>query len=189
MAADVDRLTFRAVDDADLDAVAAMEAASYPADEAASAATLRRRAADAREFFMVALLDGAVVAYVCGTLAARDALDAATMSSHDPLGRTLCVHSVCASPSARRRGFGGAALRRYVDDWIGFGAPRHRARALGDARDRVDVIRLLCKRELIEFYERHGGFRCSGESSVTHGRETWFECARRRDPRPNGGAV
>ena len=181
MSADVDRLTFRAVDDADLDAIAAMEAASYPADEAASAATLRARATDAREFFMVATLDGAVVAYVCGTLTARDALDAATMTNHDPLGRTLCVHSVCASPSARRRDFGGAALRRYVDDWIGFADDRRDARVFGDARDQVLTIRLLCKRALIEFYERRGGFRCLGESSVTHGRDAWFECARHRD--------
>jgi hypothetical protein len=40
---------------------------------------------------------------------------------------------------------------------------------------------LLCKRALIEFYERRGGFRCLGESSVTHGRDAWFECARHRD--------
>ena len=54
-------------------------------------------------------------------------------------------------------------------------------RAFGDARDQVLTIRLLCKRALIEFYERRGGFRCLGESSVTHGRDAWFECARHRD--------
>ena len=202
-----DTVFFRPCSPEDLPAVAEMEANSYPPDEKASPEALAFRQQNANEFFLVGMrmsdteareaateagdasasAADALVSYVCGTLTTGTTLTHESMSEHDPSGTTLCVHSVCASPSARRRGFGGAALRRYVDDWIGFADDRRDARVFGDARDQVLTIRLLCKRALIEFYERRGGFRCLGESSVTHGRDAWFECARHRDEAPPRG--
>ena len=122
----------------DLARVTAVERASYPADEAASASSLEMRQREAGEFFMVAravdsmdssVLEGArasdasgtaaaaldadarsIVGYVCGTLASGDVLDESTMSSHDPSGDVLAIHSVCVDERFRRRGVAASAL-------------------------------------------------------------------------------
>lgn len=164
----------------DLATIAAIEARSYPADEMASAESLAMRAANAGDFFMVARLkksdadadadvDGnPIVAYVCGTLARGETLTGETMTTHDPRGTTLCVHSVCVSPEHRRRGFGAAALSNYVREWI----VNHRG---GDATRAVKSIRLLCKENLIAFYANHGGFELIGPSDVVHGADLWYD--------------
>ena len=122
----------------DLARVTAVERASYPADEAASATSLEMRQREAGEFFMVAravdesmdssglerarasdasgtaaaALDAdarSIVGYVCGTLASGDVLDESTMSSHDPSGDVLAIHSVCVDERFRRRGVAASA--------------------------------------------------------------------------------
>ena len=40
---------------------------------------------------------------------------------------------------------------------------------------KVRRVRLLCKENLIPFYERYGGFALEGASAVEHGAETWFD--------------
>ena len=164
----------------DLATIAAIEARSYPADEMASAESLAMRAANAGDFFMVARLkksdadaeadvdENPIVAYVCGTLARGETLTGETMTTHDPNGTTLCVHSVCVSPEHRRRGFGAAALSNYVREWI----VNHRG---GDATRAVKSIRLLCKENLIAFYANHGGFELIGPSDVVHGADLWYD--------------
>lgn len=164
----------------DLATIAAIEARSYPADEMASAESLAMRAANAGDFFMVARLkkkdadadadvdENPIVGYVCGTLARGETLTGETMTTHNPRGTTLCVHSVCVSPEHRRRGFGAAALSNYVREWI----VNHRG---GDATRAVKSIRLLCKEHLIAFYANHGGFELIGPSDVVHGADLWYD--------------
>ena len=168
----------------DVATIAAIEARSYPADEMATAESLAMRAANAGDFFMVARLkksdvdvvvdadadvdENPIVAYVCGTLARGETLTGDTMTTHDPSGTTLCVHSVCVSPEHRRRGFGAAALSNYIREWI----VNHRG---GDATRAVKSIRLLCKENLIAFYANHGGFELIGPSDVVHGADLWYD--------------
>ena len=194
----------------DLARVTAVERASYPADEAASASSLEMRQREAGEFFMVARavdsmdssgLEGArasdasgtaaaeraaldadarsIVGYVCGTLASGDVLDESTMSSHDPSGDVLAIHSVCVDERFRRRGVAASALAHYVARWIVHDDTR---RENDDDDDdttttptKVRRVRLLCKENLIPFYERYGGFALEGASAVEHGAETWFD--------------
>lgn len=160
----------------DIADVYAIERASYPADEAASLESLTMRCAEANEFFMLCRCSSttAIIGYVCSTLTARETLDHDSMTTHDASGSTLCVHSVVVAPSWRSRGVGKALLGRYCDEWI-----------FGDARlrQRVRVMRLLCKDNLIAFYQTYGGFTLDGESSVVHGAETWFDMHRRASSR------
>ena len=76
---------------------------------------------------------------------------------------TLCIHSVVTAPALRRRGLAGAMLREYV---------RQVKAEQGDA---LSAIVLICKKELISFYESCG-FALVGPSAVVHGAEPWFEC-------------
>ena len=194
----------------DLARVTAVERASYPADEAASASSLEMRQREAGEFFMVAravdesmdssglerarasdasgtaaaALDAdarSIVGYVCGTLASGDVLDESTMSSHDPSGDVLAIHSVCVDERFRRRGVAASALAHYVSRWIVHDdAPRENdddndTTTTTTTTTKVRRVRLLCKENLIPFYERYGGFALEGASAVEHGAETWFD--------------
>jgi len=192
----------------DLARVTAVERASYPADEAASASSLEMRQREAGEFFMVAravdsmdsngegerasdasgtaaaeraALDAdarSIVGYVCGTLASGDVLDESTMSLHDPSGDVLAIHSVCVDERFRRRGVAASALAHYVARWIVHDDTRRENDDDDDTTTtptKVRRVRLLCKENLIPFYERYGGFALEGASAVEHGAETWFD--------------
>ena len=85
--------------ESDIQRVVALEAASYPADEAASDAKIRYRQQHAGAFFSAAFVNSeesgdVLVGFVNGTLTASQELEEDSMSEHDPLGKTLCIHSV-----------------------------------------------------------------------------------------------
>jgi ribosomal protein S18 acetylase RimI-like enzyme len=145
----------------DLPRVAALEQASYPADEAATADMLAWRLTVAGDAFLVATGDaGEVVGFVCGTRAPGASLTHESLRHHDPAGESLCVHSVVVAPEARRRGIGSALVRAVVA----------RARELSGVRR----VLLICKEPLIELY-RATGFGLIGPSEVTIGADPWFE--------------
>ena len=99
----------------DVDALYALEAASYPADEAASRDALAYRQREAGDFFRVVTIDGDDCAgFVCGTRCAT--FEEESMATHDPSGSILAIHSVVVKPALRRRGVALRALRRYVHD-------------------------------------------------------------------------
>jgi ribosomal protein S18 acetylase RimI-like enzyme len=155
--------TIRDALEADLPRVAALEAASYPADEAASPAMLTYRLQVAPESFLVATdAAGTVIGFVCGTRAPGATLTHASLHHHDPAGESLCVHSVVVAAEARRRGLGLALTRAVVA----------RARALPGVRR----VLLICKQPLIELYRR-AGFTLDGPSDVVVGRDPWFAMA------------
>lgn len=78
-------LDFRLIEEKDLAAVQALEAESYPEDEAASASMLKFRSEVARDFFYVAPdAQGDIVAYVCGTTTDKDRLGEWSMAFRRP---------------------------------------------------------------------------------------------------------
>lgn len=153
-------MTIRAAREDDLTRLAALEQASYPAAEAATANMLATRLAVAGDAFLVATdPTGAVIGFVCGTRAPGAQLTHATMHGHDPAGESLCVHSVVVAAEARRRGVGSALVRAIVA----------RARELRGVRR----VLLICKEPLLELY-RAAGFTLIGPSEVTIGADPWF---------------
>ena len=82
----------------------ALEAASYPADEAATPEKLKYRSEVAGTFFRVACVgrDGDVVGFVCGTATDHEELEEETMSVHVKGGSVLCIHSVVVAEKRRR---------------------------------------------------------------------------------------
>ena len=163
-------LFFRPCEAADVPRVAEIEANSYPADEAASPENLAFRQANAGDFFLLGVLSGAasgggdeLVSYVCGTRVASANLTHESMAEHDPAGATLCVHSVVTEGGHRRKQIGSKTLKAYVR-WVVAANPD------------VETIALLCKRELVGFYEG-AGFKMVGPSDVVHGADQWYEMA------------
>ncbi|GMF13517.1 unnamed protein product [Phytophthora lilii] len=132
-------------EEVDICRVAAMEAASYPADEAASESGIRFRQKNAGAFFWAAYLPNidseseTLVGFVNGTLTARDELGDESMSQHDPHGTLLCIHSVVVDSAFRRRGLAAQMLKRYV-------------RVICDSQPQVKRIMLVTKAYLVKFY-------------------------------------
>ena len=89
----------------------ALEAASYPADEAATLENLQLRAEVAGEYFWGVSEGSSLEGFICGTLTCGDTLTEESMSAHDPAGQTLCIHSVVVAEERRRLGLGSAMLK------------------------------------------------------------------------------
>lgn len=151
-------------DDAEFVTICALEAASYPADEAASPAALSFRRERAPALFRVlrAAPAAPLLGFACATAAPAGTreLAAAAMAAHAAGGAVACVHSVVVAPAARRRGAGSALVALYAAE----------LRAAGYER-----ALLLSKEHLLGFYAAAAGFVSAGPSAVQHGAETWYE--------------
>lgn len=165
MNADAPSVRFRLVRPDELEAALAIENAGFPPDEAASAATLRMRLAEAQPFF-VGAYDAStdeMIGFVNGTCSAGRELHHESMYSHDPRGELFCMHSVAIRPDYRRKGIASRLLAHALE--------RIRARE-DEAFAQVKAIQLLAKAPLAAFYER-AGFAHRGPSHVQHGADQW----------------
>ena len=151
---------------ADLNACCAVEAAAFPADEAASSAKIKNRLVVYPEGFLVAKLAGEVAGELAGIVMSGathqpDLADEALkdMVGHDPTGENLVVFSVAVLPEMQGRGLGGRLVEAFLE----------RGRGMGKER-----VLLLCKENLLTFYGRHG-FVNAGLSASTHGGARWYE--------------
>ncbi|CAE7193666.1 unnamed protein product [Symbiodinium necroappetens] len=161
-------LAFRRVRKEDLEACASLEAASYPADEAASPENLALRQRVANDFFWGAFekSNGSLVGFVCGTCAAGTSLTHESMEKHVPGGELLCVHSVVVQKHLRRKGVASAMLREYLRAVAALHA------APGSSPPRACA--LIAKAGLVSLYV-NAGFQLVGLSPVVHGADPWFE--------------
>lgn len=150
----------------DLDALAAIEAACFPAAEAADRETLAGRLRVYPEHFWLLEEDGKIVSFVNGMATdeptIRDELYA-DAALHRPDGAWQAAFGVNTLPEYRRRGLAGLLLREVERD----------ARAAG----RKGCI-LTCKDRLIHYYERFG-YKNQGVSASVHGGAVWYDMALR----------
>lgn len=141
-----------------------MEKTAYPADEAGSYKTFVYRQSVAPNLFLGAYdqtndNEKRLVGYICSTLSKSETLTHESMTTHDPDGKTICIHSVCVDPGHQRQKIGSSLLKEYVRRWMD--GP-------------YDRISLLAHEELIKFYA-DAGFKLIGKSEVVHGSKPWFE--------------
>ena len=147
---------------ADLAAVAAVEAACFPAAEAATEQDFAKRLAVYPEhFWLLEEDDGTLVSFVNGMVTnERDLRDEmyADASLHDETGDWQMIFGVNTLPEYRRRGLAEQVLRRCIED----------AREQG----RKGCV-LTCKDRLVHYYEKFG-FCSEGVSESTHGGVVWY---------------
>lgn len=160
-------LLFAPVPEKQLHAALAIEVASYPADEAADEAKLRQRIREAPTFFRGAYdAEGELRGFICGTLTSAASLTDESMSTHEPGGSKLCIHSVVVDAALRRRGIALWMLQCYL---------RH----VHEDCPGVSRVMLICKENLLGLYEQ-AGFGSLGASDVVHGADPWLLCAASR---------
>ena len=130
----------------DLQAIAAVEAACFPAAEAATAEEFAERLAHYADHFWLLFEQGELVAFVDGAL-------------HDENGAWQMIFGVNTLPRCRCRGYAGLLLQRAIAD----------ARAQG----RKGLV-LTCKEKLLHYYAKFG-FVNEGVSASTHGGVVWYQ--------------
>lgn len=146
----------------DLDAVTAVEAACFPAAEAATRDEFAARLAVYPNHFWLLEEDGRLVSFINGLVSdeptIRDEMFA-DAAFHNEQGAWQMVFGVNTLPEYRRRGLAGEVMQRVIAD----------ARAQG----RKGCV-LTCKDRLVHYYETFG-YRSEGVSASTHGGAVWYD--------------
>ncbi|NMM92866.1 GNAT family N-acetyltransferase [Bifidobacterium oedipodis] len=176
-------LTIRHATLADLDAIAAVEAACFPAAEAASSDAIRTRLATYPDYFWLLTngenqgnneeaactntctnnrSTGHILAFINGFVTdspdlSDDMYDDASL--HNPHGAWQMIFGVDTAPEYQHQGYASMLMRRVIAD----------AQAAG----RRGLV-LTCKERLIGFYARFG-FLDEGVSESTHGNVVWHQ--------------
>ena len=146
----------------DLQAIAAVEAACFPAAEAATAEEFAGRLAHYAGHFWLLLEQGELVAFVDGFCTDMpDLTDEmyADAALHDENGAWQMIFGVNTIPSYRRQGHAGLLIRQAIED-----ARTQRRKGLV----------LTCKEALIHYYASFG-FENEGISESVHGNVTWYQ--------------
>jgi len=148
---------------ADLAAVTAVEAACFPAAEAATEKDFSDRLAVYPDhFWLLEEDDGTLVSFVNGLVTdepiLRDEMYA-DASLHNEQGAWQMIFGVNTLPAYRRRGLAGQVLERVIAD--------------AKAQGRKGCV-LTCKDQLIHYYEKFG-FQNEGVSESVHGGVVWYD--------------
>ena len=146
----------------DLEAIAAVEAACFPAAEAATAEEFAGRLQQYGDHFWLLWEGERLLAFVDGFCTDwPDLTDEmyADASLHRENGAWQMIFGVNTIPACRRQGYAGQLLQQAIAD----------ARAQG----RRGCV-LTCKNKLVHYYEKFG-FVNEGVSGSTHGGVVWYQ--------------
>lgn len=170
----LDSITYRPVAPDDIPECYKMEAASYPEDEAASLDGLKYRQQFAGDYFWLAKTEGdIIVGYICATRC--NEFTEESMSTHDPTGSILAIHSVVVDAPYRRQGIASAMMQNYLTQML-----PHSNLVANTEKNGFRRILLLAKSNLLSFYV-DTGFMVLRPSPIVHGKETWYELEGRQD--------
>ena len=146
----------------DLEAIAAVEAACFPAAEAATAEEFAGRLQQYGDHFWLLWEGKRLLAFVDGFCTDwPDLTDEmyADASLHRENGAWQMIFGVNTIPACRRQGYAGQLLQQAIAD----------ARAQG----RKGLV-LTCKETLVHYYAKFG-FVNEGVSGSTHGGVVWYQ--------------
>lgn len=144
----------------DVDAVTAIESASFPIEQAAKKEDFEKRLKIYPNHFWVMEIDDKIVSLINGLTTDEYNLTDRLMENpqlHNEKGKWLMIFGVATDPLYRKRGYAKAIMNRVIEE------------AKNEGRS---GIVLTCKDRLIPFYEQFGFVR-EGISESTHGGVTW----------------
>ena len=146
----------------DLDAVSAVEAACFPAAEAATPAEFEERLRYYGSHFWLMFDSEKLIGFVDGMVTDKADLSDdlyAQASLHDENGAWQMIFGVNTLPEYRRQGVAAALLVRAIAD--------------AKAQGRKGLV-LTCKDKLVHYYAKFG-FVSEGVSESTHGGVVWYQ--------------
>ncbi|MDE7220277.1 MAG: GNAT family N-acetyltransferase [Oscillospiraceae bacterium] len=159
---DHDLLTLRPVRMEDLDRCAAIEAACFPREQAASREAIRDRIAAYGEHFLIGELDGTVIGFVMGPVISQPAIADEMFgdsSCHNEKHPWQSVFSLSVHPDWQGRGYGRDLLNGLI------------TQAKEEGRQGVT---LTCLERKLAYYESFG-FENRGVSRSVHGGAVWYD--------------
>lgn len=139
-----------------------IEVACFSESEAASMEKIRRRARIFQEGFLVAQINRQVVGFINSGATDNPDLsdeDFKDLVGHDSNGRNMVVLSIAVAPRYQGSGISRPLMENFIV----------KARVLGK-----QAILLLCKKNMISYYEKFG-YEEAGASASTHGGGRWHE--------------
>lgn len=146
----------------DLDECYAVETSGFPPEEAATRETIRLRIETFPQGFLVAEADGKVVGILNSAATNKDDIadeELKQLIGHHPDGKNLVVFALAVLPEYQKRGIASRLMSRFA----------------AEARQqKKESVLLMCKQNLIAYYERMG-FQHVGLSRSTHGGAEWHE--------------
>jgi len=160
----MDELRIRNARESDLDACFEVETACWPPEEAALEETIARRIRVFPQGFFVAEMDDRVVGMLNSCSTDRDDLgdeELKQLIGHNANGRNMVVFALGVLPAYRKRGVAAELMRRFI--------------TFAEGLQKRKVL-LICKSDLVPYYERFG-FVHSGLSRSTHGGAAWQQMA------------
>lgn len=146
----------------DLEAIAAVEAACFPAAEAATAEEFAGRLQQYGDHFWLLWEGERLLAFVDGFCTDwPDLTDEmyADASLHRENGAWQMIFGVNTIPACRRQGYAGQLLQQAIAD--------------AQAQGRKGLV-LTCKEALVHYYAKFG-FVNEGVSASTHGGVVWYQ--------------
>ena len=146
----------------DLDAVSAVEAACFPAAEAATPAEFAERLRHYGGHFWLMFDGEKLIGFVDGMVTDKADLSDdlyAQASLHNENGAWQMIFGVNTLPEYRRQGVAAALLVRAIAD--------------AKAQGRKGLV-LTCKDKLVHYYAKFG-FVSEGVSESTHGGVVWYQ--------------
>jgi len=158
----VKNLNIRTVTIYDLDACYAVESCCFSPAEAASRENIKTRINLFPQGFFVAELNSTIVGHVnAGATSKDDITDESFkgMVGHESDGTNIVIFSLAVLPEFQKQGIARQLMVRFIAA----------ARQLGKQK-----IMLICKADLIDYYQRYG-FIYAGKSASTHGGYKWHE--------------
>lgn len=148
---------------ADLEAVAAVEAACFPPAEAASAAEFAGRLqVYPNHFWLLETEGGELASFINGLVSDEPALRDemyANAALHRESGAWQMIFGVATLPKYRRQGLAARVMKRVISD----------ARLQG----RRGCV-LTCKEHMVSYYEKFA-YRNEGVSQSVHGGAVWYD--------------
>ena len=146
----------------DLDACFNVESQCFLPSEAASREKIKNRIKVFPQGFLVAELDGSLIGHInSGSTDKEDITDEAfkELVGHDNSGQNIVIFSLAVLPNFQKKGIARQLMARFIEQ----------SRKLKKKK-----IMLICKSELIGYYQNYG-FIYTGESASTHGGFKWHE--------------
>ncbi len=154
---DVRNVTYR-----DLSACYTVESRCFFPSEAAPKENIEKRIKMFPEGFFVAEVNGTVIGHVNSAATNKDDItdeEFKAMIGHEKHGKNIVIFSLAVLPEFRGRGIAGKLMITFIEE----------AKKL----DKKKIL-LLCKSELIAYYEKYG-FIYGAESASKHGGFNWHE--------------
>lgn len=158
----MDSVTIRQVIEQDLEACYTIESRCFFPSESASKEKIGKRVRIFPQGFFVAEFEDTVVGHVnSGATNKEDITDEAfkDMVGHRNDGKNLVIFSLAVLPEYRKQGIAQKLMLRFIEE----------AKEL-----KKHKILLICKTDLITYYQKYG-FMYGGKSDSVHGGFEWHE--------------